>query len=66
MAMLEAQAAGLPVVAQDWPGGAAVAVGGETGLLTPRHDDVAFAGAVVELSTAPRGAGRWAPQRRRG
>ena len=25
--------------------------GGETGLLTPRHDDVAFAGAVVELST---------------
>ncbi len=51
MAMLEAQAAGLPVVAQDWPGAAAVVGGGETGLLTPRHDDVAFAGAVVELST---------------
>ena len=49
MAMLEAQAAGLPVVAQDWPGAAAVVVGGETGLLTPRQDDVAFAGAVVEL-----------------
>ena len=49
MAMLEAQAAGLPVVAQDWPGPAAVVAGGETGLLTPRHDDVAFAGAVVEL-----------------
>ena len=51
MAVLEAQAAGLPVVAQDWPGTAALVANGETGLLTPRHDDVAFAGAVVELST---------------
>ena len=51
MAMLEAQAAGLPVVAQDWPGAAAIVANRETGLLTPRHDDVAFAGAVVELST---------------
>ncbi len=49
MAMLEAQAAGLAVVAQDWPGAAAVVANGETGLLTPRQDDVAFAGAVVEL-----------------
>ena len=53
MAVLEAQAAGLPVVAQDWPGAAAVVAGRETGLLTPRNDDVAFAGAVVELSTDP-------------
>ena len=51
MAVLEAQAAGLPVVAQDWPGAAAIVAEGETGLLTPRNDDVAFAGAVVELST---------------
>ena len=51
MAVLEAQAAGLPVVAQDWPGAAAVVADGETGLLTPRNDDVAFAGAVVQLST---------------
>ena len=51
LTMLEAQAAGLPVVAQDWPGAAAVIANAETGLLTPRHDDVAFAGAVVELST---------------
>ena len=51
MAVLEAQAAGIPVVAQDWPGTAALVANGETGLLTPRHDDVAFAGAVVELST---------------
>ena len=51
MAVLEAQAAGLPVVAQDWPGAAAIVADRETGLLTPRNDDVAFAGAVVELST---------------
>ena len=51
MAVLEAQAARLPVVAQDWPGPAAIVADGETGLLTPRNDDVAFAGAVVDLST---------------
>ena len=51
MALLEAQAAGLPVVARDWPGARAVVADGETGLLTPHHDDVAFAGAVVELTT---------------
>ena len=51
MAVLAAGAAGLPVVAQDWPGPAAVVADRETGLLTPRNDDVAFAGAVVELST---------------
>ena len=51
MALLEAQAAGLPVVAQDWPGAAAIVADRETGLVTPRNDDVAFAGAVVELST---------------
>ncbi len=50
MALLQAGAAGLPAVAQDWPGARALVVDGETGLLTPRHDDVAFAGAVVELS----------------
>ena len=49
MALLEAQAAGLAAVAQDWPGAAAIVADGETGLLTPRHDDIAFASAVVEL-----------------
>ena len=61
MALLEAQAAGLPVVARDWPGARALVADGETGLLTPRHDDVAFAGAVVELTTNEekrRGMGR--------
>ena len=51
VALLEAQAAGLPAVAQDWSGAAALVAHGESGLLTPRSDDVAFAGAVVELST---------------
>ena len=51
MTALEAQAASLPVVAQDWSGAAAILADRETGLLTPRNDDVAFAGAVVELST---------------
>ena len=51
-ALLEAQAAGLPAVARDWPGPAAVVADGGTGLITPRNDDVAFAGAVVELSTS--------------
>ena len=49
MAMLEAQAAGLPVVAGNWRGVSEVVADGETGVLTPRHDDVAFAEAVVEL-----------------
>lgn len=51
MAFLAAGAAGLPVVAQDWPGPAAIVADRETGLLTPHNDDIAFAGAVVELST---------------
>ena len=51
MTVLEAQAAGLPVVAQDWPGAAAIVADRETGLLAARGDDVAFAGAVVDLST---------------
>ena len=50
MALLEAAAAGLPVVAGDWPGAAAIVDHGKTGLIAPRHDHVAFAGAVVELS----------------
>ena len=49
MAMLEAQAAGLPVVAGNWRGVSEVVADGETGVLTPPHDDVAFAEAVVGL-----------------
>jgi glycosyltransferase involved in cell wall biosynthesis len=49
MAMLEAQAAGLPVVAGRGPGVAMVVREGESGLLTPPGDATAFAEAVASL-----------------
>ncbi len=49
MAVLEAQAAGLPVVAGRVRGVADVVRSGETGLLTPAGDDGAFAAAVSRL-----------------
>jgi glycosyltransferase involved in cell wall biosynthesis len=51
LAYLEAQAAGLPVVAQNTAGVPEVVCAGKTGILTP-HDDVdAFAGAIARLLT---------------
>lgn len=58
IAFLEAQAAGLPVVAQATAGVPAVVRHGLTGLLTPHGDDAAFAAAIVRLI-------RDAPLRRR-
>lgn len=49
MALLEAQAAGLPVVAGRTGGVPAVVADGETGLLPPPGDAAAFAGAVAAL-----------------
>ncbi|MDP6814368.1 MAG: glycosyltransferase family 4 protein [Alphaproteobacteria bacterium] len=49
MAYLEAQAAGLPVVAGDERGVPDVVQGGETGLLTPPGNAEAFAAAVRRL-----------------
>lgn len=49
MALLEAQAAGLPVVAGNRPGVAAMILQGETGILTPEGDTDAFAEAVSKL-----------------
>jgi glycosyltransferase involved in cell wall biosynthesis len=49
MALVEAQAAGLPVVAGARPGIAAVVDDGRTGLLTPVGDVDAFADAVRSL-----------------
>jgi glycosyltransferase involved in cell wall biosynthesis len=53
MALVEAQAAGLPAVAGDRPGIAAVIDAGTTGLLTPVGDDEAFARAVAALIDDP-------------
>ncbi|MEQ9490035.1 MAG: glycosyltransferase family 4 protein [Alphaproteobacteria bacterium] len=49
MALLEAQASGLPVVAGDRPGVAGIVRHGETGLLTPEGDAEAFGKAVSQL-----------------
>jgi glycosyltransferase involved in cell wall biosynthesis len=54
MAMLEAQAAGVPVVTGRGPGIAGIVHDGCTGRLVPRGDVAAFAGAVASLIDAPR------------
>jgi len=51
LAYLEAQAAGLPVVAQRIAGVPEVVKNGETGLLTPPDDVDAYAGAIRTLIT---------------
>ncbi|NKB55690.1 MAG: glycosyltransferase [Alphaproteobacteria bacterium] len=53
MALLEAQAAGLPVVAGASPGVAQIVANGDTGLLTPSGDDTMLAEAVRRLVDAP-------------
>lgn len=49
LAYLEAQAAGLPVVAQETAGVPEVVLGGQTGFLTPPDDVDAFAAAIARL-----------------
>jgi glycosyltransferase involved in cell wall biosynthesis len=53
MALLEAQAAGLPVIAGRSGGVASVVADGESGLLTPEGDSAVFAAAVALLLTDP-------------
>jgi len=53
MALLEAQASGLPVVAGNSGGVGSVVADGETGLLTPPGDADAFAAAVRRLLDDP-------------
>ena len=52
MAVLEAQAVGLPVIAGDSGGVSAIVRNGETGLLTPEGDVTAFAAAITALAGA--------------
>jgi glycosyltransferase involved in cell wall biosynthesis len=53
LAMLEAQASGLPVVAGEEGGVAEVLQDGVTGVLIPRRDHRLFAAAVAQLLDAP-------------
>ncbi|MDB5526790.1 MAG: hypothetical protein JWM58_4553 [Rhizobium sp.] len=52
LAYLEAQAAGLPVVAQSIAGVPEVVANGRTGILTPAGDIEAYAGAIRHLLTS--------------
>lgn len=53
MALLEAQAAGLPVVAGRWGGVPDIVADGATGTLVPRDDMAAFAAAVTRYLDDP-------------
>jgi glycosyltransferase involved in cell wall biosynthesis len=53
MALLEAQASGLPVIAGDSPGVREIVVPGVTGILVPPRDAPAFAAAVRRLIVDP-------------
>ena len=56
LAYLEAQAAGLPVVAQDMDGVPGVVRNGETAILTPAGDMAAFADAIATVARRRRAA----------
>jgi glycosyltransferase involved in cell wall biosynthesis len=53
MAILEAQSAGMPVIAGRSSGVAEIVKDGETGLLVPQNDAAAFAEAVQKLLASP-------------
>lgn len=53
LVILEAMAAGLPVVASDWPGIADTVRDGETGYLVRELNPNAFAARIVELARDP-------------
>ena len=64
LAYLEAQAAGLPVVAQTIAGVPEVVISGRTGLLTPQGDVAAYALAIRRLLDADEERTRLATQAR--
>ena len=56
VALMEAMAAGLPVVASDLPGVRELVRHGETGLLAPSGDAAALAGALRTVAVEPEAA----------
>jgi len=65
MALIEAMAAGLPVVATDVSGTRGVMLDGETGLLAPPGDAAALARAIAALLAEPERAARMGAAGRR-
>jgi glycosyltransferase involved in cell wall biosynthesis len=65
LAVIEAQAAGVPVVATPVGGIRETVVDGETGLLVPVGDPGALAGAILRLLQEPELAARLASEARR-
>ena len=53
MALLEGMSLGLPTVASDYGGNPWVVRDGETGLIFPRRDPAALAGAMERLMNSP-------------
>jgi glycosyltransferase involved in cell wall biosynthesis len=65
VAIIEAMAAGRPVVASDVGGVSEVVEHGRSGLLVPRRDPAALAAAVIDLVRDPAGAARLGAAARR-
>ena len=53
MSLLEAAAAGRPLIATDVPGCREIVLPGKTGLLVPVGDAAALAGAIETLANSP-------------
>lgn len=64
LALLEAMAQGLPVIASDLPGNRAVIEDRLHGRLTPAGDSSALAGAISEMFDKPEMASQWSEQAR--
>jgi glycosyltransferase involved in cell wall biosynthesis len=62
VALLEAMARGLPVVATNIPANAVLIENGRHGRLVPKEDAAALAAAVLELWDDPQRAARWGEQ----